>query len=127
MAPGAGGIKVEPQPTAWAGPAAYHEDDRRSHSTHGARESLVRIHANAFAEHFVGSMNSECLSRMIFFGQAPLQHAITHFTAHYDAERNHQGLANQLLRAAPIVAPSRSVHRRQRLGGMLNYFHRAAA
>src|SRR2546430_9599179 len=59
---------------------------------------------------------------MIFFGQASLQHAITHFMGHYHAERNHQGLANQLLQPAPIVAPSQSVHRRQRLGGMLNYY-----
>src|SRR5205814_2026207 len=59
---------------------------------------------NAFAERFVRSMKSECLNRMIFFGQASLQHAITHFIAHYHAERNHQGLANQLLRPTPIVA-----------------------
>jgi transposase InsO family protein len=82
---------------------------------------------NAFAERFVRSMKSECLNRMIFFGRASLQHAITHFMAHYHTERNHQGLANQLLRAAPVVAPSQSLHRRQRLGGMLNYYHRAAA
>ena len=82
---------------------------------------------NAFAKRFVRSMKSECLNRMIFFGQASLQHAITHFMAHYHSERNHQGLANQLLQPAPIVAPSQSVHRRQRLGGMLNYYHRAAA
>jgi putative transposase len=49
---------------------------------------------NAFAERFVRSIKTECLSRMIFFGQASLQHAITHFMVHYHTERNHQGLAN---------------------------------
>jgi transposase InsO family protein len=82
---------------------------------------------NAFAERFVRSVKSECLNRMIFFGQASLQHAIGQFLAHYHAERNHQGLANQLLRPTPITAPSQPVQRRQRLGGMLNYYHRAAA
>ena len=82
---------------------------------------------NAFAERFVRSIKSECLNRMIFFGQASLQHAIGHFMAHFPTERNHQGLANQLLRPAPIIVPSQPVHRRQRLGGMLNYYHRAAA
>jgi putative transposase len=53
---------------------------------------------NAFAERFVRSIKSECLNRMIFFGQASLQHAISHFMAHYHSERNHQGLENQLLR-----------------------------
>jgi putative transposase len=41
---------------------------------------------NAFAERFVRSMRSECLNRMIFFGQDSLQHAISQFMAHYHAE-----------------------------------------
>ena len=81
---------------------------------------------NAFAERFVRSIKSECLNRMIFFGQASLQHAIGHFMAHYHTERNHQGLENQLLRSARVIARSQSVHRRQRLGEILNYYHRAA-
>jgi transposase InsO family protein len=80
---------------------------------------------NAFAERFVRSIRSECLNRMIFFGQASLQHAIGHFMAHYHTERNHQGLENRLLRPAPVIARSQPVRRRQRLGGILNYYHRA--
>jgi hypothetical protein len=64
---------------------------------------------------------------MISFAQASLQYAIGHFMANYHTERNHQGLANQLLWPAPITELSRPVQRRQRLGGMLNYYHRAAA
>jgi hypothetical protein len=41
-------------------------------------------------------------------------------------ERNHQGLSNQLLRSDPIVVSSQPVQRRQRPGGMLSYYHRAA-
>jgi putative transposase len=81
----------------------------------------------AFAERFVRSIKSECLNRMIFFGKSSLQHAISHFMAHYHTERNHQGLANRLLGPDPIVAPSHAVHRRQRLGGILNYYYRSAA
>ena len=58
---------------------------------------------------------------------ASLQRAISQFIAHYHAERNHQGLENRLLRPAPVIKPSQPVHRRQRLGGMLNYYFRAAA
>ena len=83
---------------------------------------------NAFAERFVRSIKEECLSRMIFFGPASLQRAIGHYVAHYHTERNHQGLGNRLLQPAPTTALSRQlVLRRQRLGGMLNYYHRAAA
>ena len=77
---------------------------------------------NAFAERFVRSIKEECLSRMIFFGQASLRHAVKHFMTHYHAERNHQGLGNLLLQ--PISAPAllnRPIKQRQRLGGMLSY------
>jgi putative transposase len=94
---------------------------------------LVRLpprspNLNAFAERFVHSIKSECLDRMIFFGQASLQHAVSHFMAYYHIERNHQGLANRLLQSGgPIADPAQPVQRRQRLGGMLNYYFRAAA
>jgi transposase InsO family protein len=83
---------------------------------------------NAFAERFVRSIKSECLNRMIFFGQASLRHAIAQYLSHYHNERNHQGLGNQLLRPVAGMGDSfRAVQRRQRLGGMLSYYHRHAA
>ncbi len=82
---------------------------------------------NAFAERFVRSIKSECLNRMIFFGRASLQHAVSQFIVHYHTERNHQGLENRLVLPAPTIAPSLHVRRRQRLGGMLNFYHRQAA
>ena len=113
--------------------------DRDTKYSEEFRSALVRegIHlirlpprspnSNAFAERFVRSIKSECLNRMIFFGQHSLRHAISQFMAHYHAERNHQGLENRLVRPAPLVAPSQPVRRRQRLGGILNYYHRVAA
>ena len=83
---------------------------------------------NAYAERFVRSIKEECLGRMIFLGQALLRRAIAEFMAHYHEERNHQGLDNTLIRAEPVVTANNTViHRRQRLGGMLNYYCRAAA
>lgn len=65
---------------------------------------------------------------MIFLGQASLRRAITEFMTHYHEERNHQGLDNTLIRAESVVAANNAViQRRQRLGGMLNYYCRAAA
>jgi putative transposase len=52
-----------------------------------------------------------------------LRTAIQNFVAHYHSERNHQGLANRLI----SPEPDHEVQRRQRLGGMLNYYYRAAA
>jgi hypothetical protein len=48
------------------------------------------------------------------------------FVAHYHVERNHQGLGNELIQALTRSPTSGPVRRRQRLGGMLNYYYRAA-
>jgi len=83
---------------------------------------------NAFAERFVRSIKEECLNRMIFVGQASLRHAITQYLTHYHWERNHQGLDNRLLKPLGMVGkPHAPVKRRERLGGMLSYYYRAAA
>ena len=83
---------------------------------------------NAYAERFVRSIKEECLGKMIFIGQASLRRAISEYIAHYHTERNHQGLENRLIRPdLGRVENDGIVHRRPRLGGMLNYYHWAAA
>jgi transposase InsO family protein len=83
---------------------------------------------NAFAERFVRSIKEECLSRMIFFGEASLRHALAQYTAHYHRERNHQGMGNQLLQNSGTLARvCGAIRRRHRLGGMLSFYHRQAA
>jgi transposase InsO family protein len=83
--------------------------------------------ANAYAERFVRSIKDECLSRVIPFGERHLRRTIAEFVEHYHGERNHQGLANELIEGAPAVdEPVGRIHRRQRLGGLLNYYCRAA-
>src|SRR5215467_4918396 len=82
---------------------------------------------NAYAERFVRSIKESCLDRVIFFGEESLRTAIQNFVAHYHSERNHQGLANQLISPeAGHLDNAGEVQRRQRLGGMLNYYYRAA-
>jgi hypothetical protein len=47
---------------------------------------------------------------------------------HYHAERNHQGLGNELIAGAPTPANTNGrVERRERLGGVLNFYARQAA
>jgi len=83
---------------------------------------------NAYAERFVRSIKEECLGRMVLLGEGHLRRAVHEYVAHYHLERNHQGLANALI--DPPAEPT-SVHgpvvRRQRLGGLLNSYHREAA
>jgi len=63
---------------------------------------------------------------MILFGEHAVRTAMHEFVAHYHSERNHQGLDNRLI-IAPTVQTVGRVRRKQRLGGLLNYYHRAAA
>ena len=81
---------------------------------------------NAYAERFVRSIKEECLDRLILLGERHLRYATAAFMAHYHHERNHQGLDNELIQPFELVTASGFVRRRQRLGGMLNYYYRAA-
>ncbi len=83
---------------------------------------------NAQAERFVRSIKESCLERMIWFGEGALRKGVQEFVAHYHRERNHQGLGNRLIIPDEAHAGHRGlVLRRQRLGGMLNYYYREAA
>jgi transposase InsO family protein len=83
---------------------------------------------NAIAERFVLSIKTECLNRVILFGEASLRRAIREFVSHYHAERNHQGVENKLLKPlATVSSINEPVQRRERLGGILNYYYREAA
>ena len=84
---------------------------------------------NAYAERWVRSVKEECLSRLILFGEASLRHALTQYVPHFHHERNHQGKGNVLL--FPTISQDTErqgpVQCRERLGGLLKYYDRAAA
>ena len=79
---------------------------------------------NAFAERFVGSAKSECLERIVPLGEAHLRAAVRAFVQHYHEERPHQGLGNELIAPKrPLIGPG-PVRCRERLGGVLKFYHR---
>jgi transposase InsO family protein len=97
----------------------------------GAGVRVLRIppsapNCNAIAERFVKSIKAECLDRMIFFGATSLDRALREYEAHYLEERNHQGIGNEII--DPVLGDAEGiVARRERLGGLLNYYYRRAA
>jgi putative transposase len=108
----------------------YSEQFRRVIRDNGTK--VIRLppmspNLNAYAERFVRSIKDECLSRMIFIGQASLRRAVAEYMDHYHRERNHQGLENRLIHTSAIAAKDGAVHRRVRLGGSLHFYYRKAA
>jgi hypothetical protein len=65
---------------------------------------------------------------VIFFGEAHLRRVVDEYLLHYHRERNHQGMEGQIITPGSEVGRDRGrIRRRERLGGMLNYYYRDAA
>ncbi len=84
---------------------------------------------NFYAERWVRLVKDECLSKLILFGEASLRRSLASYLAHYHGERNHQGKGNVILfppleKSGTFEGPIRC---RERLGGLLRYYHREAA
>ena len=83
---------------------------------------------NSHLERFFGSLKSECLDRLIFFGERSLRNACREYLSHYHGERNHQGLGNRLIEPSGGTGTEPGpIECRERLGGMLRYYYREAA
>lgn len=85
---------------------------------------------NAHCERWIRSVKTELLSKRIFFGERSLRHSLEHYLTRYHAERNHQGKGNLILFPEPpdrIGEPSGRIRTRERLGGLLRFYHREAA
>ena len=82
---------------------------------------------NAFAERFVRSIREECPRHIVPLGEGHLRRTVEEFVAHYHSERNHQGIGNVIpfpARGSPVTG---AIRRRERLGGLLNFYERTAA
>ena len=83
---------------------------------------------NAYLERFMKSIKSECLRKMIFFGEQSLRKAVQEFLRHYHEERNHQGLENKIIDPGDEVEQvAGNIVCHERLGGILRYYYRDAA
>jgi putative transposase len=82
---------------------------------------------NAFIERFIRSVKEECLDRVIPLGEAHLRELIGEYMAHYHIERPHQGLGGAFVQPSNDHMAIGPLVRRERLGGLLNYYYREAA
>jgi transposase InsO family protein len=84
--------------------------------------------ANSFAERWVGTARRELLDHLLIFGRRHLERVPVEFINHYNQVRPHQGLGQRPpdCPADVITMPAGRVVRRDRLGGLIHEYHRAA-
>jgi transposase InsO family protein len=91
--------------------------------------------ARAHVERWVGSVRRECLDRLLILGRHHLVSVLREYTAHYNDHRPHRSLVQRPPLAHSAATHERSpadvieldrVGRRDRLGGLIHEYERAA-
>ncbi len=88
--------------------------------------------ANAFAEHFVGTVRHECLDRMLIFHRHQLEVVLGEFINHYHTHRPHRSLDQTpplSMTSAGVPNPhlnAKQLRRTDRLGGLIHEYELAA-
>ena len=85
--------------------------------------------ANAIAERFIRTARSECLDWLLILNRRHLERVLRVYVDHYNRQRPHR--ANNLQPPRPEtpepLAPIGEISRRDRLGGLIHEYYRAAA
>jgi len=126
-----------------ATPARFLIHDRDSKFTHAFDEVFrsegVRIirtpfrapQANAFAERWIGSVRRDCLDWLLIASRGQLERVLRVYVDHYNTHRPHRALGLSPPTPRPRLRlassnPSDQLHRRDRLGGLIREYTRAA-
>ena len=83
--------------------------------------------ANAIAERWVGSVRRECLDHLLVVSEAHLRRVLAAYVAHDNQARPHQSLEQRTPLPATEPVGQGAIRRRDRLGGLLQEYHREAA
>jgi putative transposase len=86
--------------------------------------------ANAIAERFVRTVRSECLDWLLILNRRHLERTLRAYVHHYNTQRPHRAL--ELCPPKPdddakSCGSGSKIHRRDRLGGLIHEYYRAAA
>ena len=82
---------------------------------------------NPYSERFVLSIKSECLDKMILFGERHLRYVIDSYVEHFLTERPHRVLGRRITEPETPMPGEGEVLCRERLGGLLKTYYRKAA
>jgi putative transposase len=101
----------------------------RSEQIRTLRTPIRAPKANAIAERFVRTVRAECLDWLLILNRRHLERVLRIYVDHYNTQRPHRAL--ELRPPEPDEQRERSckgeIHRRDRLGGLIHEYYRAAA
>lgn len=85
---------------------------------------------NAFAERVIRFIEEECLGEQIILGEHNLKRMLKEYQDYYNSERPHQGIGNEIIQQNEVLIHSKKgegeILKKERLGGLLNYYYRKA-
>ena len=88
------------------------------------KTSVASPNMSPFVERFVRSIKSECINKMLIFGERHLRYVVSEYISHYHTERPHQGIGNNII--TPLPQGDGEIVCHERLGGLLKSYRRAA-
>jgi hypothetical protein len=108
-----------------------HDDVFRSEGVEIVRIPYRAPNANAYAERWVGTVRRDCLDWLLIASRKQLEGVLRVYVEHYNTHRLHRALGLKPPAPAPRLQligsnPSGQIQRRERLGGLINEYTRAA-
>jgi putative transposase len=101
----------------------------RSEGTRIVRTPVQAPKANAIAERFVRTVHAECLDWLLILNRRHLERVLHVCVDHYNRERPHRALEHRAPESDERQERSAAgeIRRRDRLGGLIHEYYRAAA
>jgi putative transposase len=89
------------------------------------KTTVASPNLNPFVERYIRSIKYECLNKMLIFGESHLRYVVNEYVEHYNTERPHQGIGNNIIEPLPQSKDGKIICHK-RLGGLLKSYRRAA-
>jgi hypothetical protein len=99
----------------------------RAAGTRALKLPRMSPNLNPYSERYVLSIKSECLDKMIIFGERHLRYVIEQYNQHYLTERPHRVLGRRIVEPEIPMPTEGEVFCRERIGGLLKTYYRKSA
>ena len=111
-------------------PGLHHKKFRQTLRAAGVRALKLPKMApnlNPYSERYVLSIKSECLDKMILFGEKNVRFVVSQYMEHYLRERPHRSLGRRIIEPETPMPAEGEVLCHERLGGLLKTYYRKVA